>query len=480
MATQRIVTTPRPVETHGWLRTETVKNRLGNFEFKNSYPTAGATKLLRDALLFNRAVEAFLVQMPAVSWHHVCKGVADAGSHTPNQMVIWESLMDSATLLLTGNTETVYGLCTFDLKRDGPVVVEVPPSMLGAFNDHWQHLIADIGLTGVDKGKGGKFLLVPPDHTGALPDGYFIVKSPTYTANMGLRGFQVDSKPDKAVDQMKTTRIYPLTQAADPPPMTFLNASHVEIDTEFTDDARFFDDLAAMVQREPHDIIPSHERFQLAAIGIEKGQPFTPDLARRATLGEAARFASAIARVNSFASDDEARLVYPDRTWEWLFIGGSATWDSQGYVNTDRRAAFAYNAVGMSPAMVEKHVGAGSQYLWTPRDASGAFLDGSKNYHLHIPPNIPVKNFWSVVAYDADSRSILRNTQAFPSVSSYTNPQINPDGSIDLSFGPLEPAGKNWIQTMPGKGWFTLFRFYGPLEAFFDKTWKPDDIVEVK
>src|SRR5262249_43151957 len=156
------------------------------------------------ALLFNRAVEAFLVQMPAVSWYYVCKGVADAGSRAPNQMVIWESLMDSATLLLTGNTETVYGLCTFDLKRDGPVVVEVPPSMLGGFNDHWQHLIADIGVTGVDKGKGGKFLLIPPDQIDAVPDGYFIVKSPTYTANIGLRGFQVDGKPDRAVDLIKT------------------------------------------------------------------------------------------------------------------------------------------------------------------------------------------------------------------------------------------------------------------------------------
>jgi hypothetical protein len=296
---------------------------------------------------------------------------------------------------------------------------------------------------------------------------------------MGVRGFLVDGKPDNAVTLMKTTRIYPLTKADNPPAMTFLNGSHVEIDTEFTDDARFFDDLAAMIQREPHDIIPSHERFQLAVIGIEKGKPFSPDLARRTTLGEAARFASAIARTNSFASDDEARLAYPDRVWEWAFVGGSATWDSQGYVNTDRRAAFAYIAIGMSPAMVEQHVGAGSQYLWTPRDAGGAFLDGAKSYRLHIPADIPVKNFWSVVAYDADSRSILRNSQSFPSVSTYTNPQTNRDGSIDVYFGPLEPESKNWIQTMPGKGWFTLFRFYGPLEAFFDKTWKPDDIVEV-
>jgi hypothetical protein len=131
--------------------------------------------------------------------------------------------------------------------------------------------------------------------------------------------------------------------------------------------------------------------------------------------------------------------------------------------------------------MVEKHIGAGSQYLWTPRDASGAFLDGGKRYRLHIPPNIPAKNFWSIVAYDADSRSILRNGQSFPSVSTYTGPQMNADSSIDIYFSPEAASGKekNWIQTMAGKGWFTLFRFYGPLEPFFDKTWKPDDIVEV-
>src|SRR5262249_13043703 len=145
------------------------------------------------------------------------------------------------------------------------------------------------------------------------------------------------------------------------------------------------------------------------------------------------------------------------------------SWDSQGFVNTDRRASFAYLAIGMSPAMVEKHIGAGSQYLWTPRDRSGAFLDGGKIYRLRIPSNIPVKNFWSIVAYDADSRSILRNNQPYPSVSTYTNPEANADGAIDIYFGPEAPPnkGKNWIQTMPDKGWFTLFRFYGPLEPFF-------------
>jgi hypothetical protein len=252
------------------------------------------------------------------------------------------------------------------------------------------------------------------------------------------------------------------------------------VDTLFCDDFRYFEDLAWIVDREPQDRFSPPERFQLASIGIEKGRPFQPSPERRKLLDEAAHFASAIARANSFASDDHARLAYHNRKWEWAFIGGSATWDSQGYVNTDRRAAFSYIAIGMSPAMVEKHIGAGSQYLWTPRDSSGAFLDGSRNYRLHIPANIPVKNFWSIVAYDADSRSILRNNQPFPSVSTYTDPRTNPDGSIDIYFGPKDPTGLNWIQTIPGKGWFVLFRFYGPLDSFFDKSWVPEDIVEVQ
>jgi hypothetical protein len=354
--------------------------------------------------------------------------------------------------------------------------------LLGGASDLWQAEIMGIGPTGADNGKGGKFLLLPPGYDGSVPDGYLVGKSRTYGVVLGVRGFQVDGKPDKAAAPMKSTRIYPLSQAANPPAMTFVNGSHQQIDTLFSDSGQFFDDLAWLIAREPHEVIPSHERFQLAAIGIEKGKPFSPDAARRTLLDQATRFASAIARSNSFASDDEARLVYPDRVWEWAFIGGSATWDSQGYVNTDRRAGFAYIAIGMSPAMVEKHVGAGSQYLWTPRDASGAFFDGGRRYRLHIPPNIPVKNFWSVVAYDSDSRSILRNGQPFPSVSTYTGPQSTAEGSIDIHFGPTAPAGneKNWIQTTAGKGWFVLFRFYGPLEPFFDKTWKPDDIVEVK
>jgi len=469
-----------PSENHGWIQTETLTTRAGKFEFRNSYPAGDSAERLRDVLVFNRAVESYLTHMPRVSWLHVWRGAAEAGAAKSNQVVIWESLMDSTSLVLTGNTETIYGMAALDLKRDGPLVVEVPPSMLGFISDLSQYTIADIGITGIDKGNGGKFLLLPPDHDGPSP-GYIAVKCHTYCALVGVRGFQSEGRTEGAVNLIKTMKIYPLSQARIAPAAVFFNASHREVDTLFCDDIRFFTDLAWIVDHEPTDVFSAHERFQLAGVGIEKGKPFRPDSKLRLLLDEAARLGSAIARANSFASTDDARIVYPDRRWEWAFIGGSASWDTQGYVNTDRRAAFAYIAIGMSPAMVEKHVGAGSQYLWTSHDAGGEFLDGEQNYRLHIPPNIPVRNFWSVVAYDADSRSILRNDQKFPSVSTYSDPQTNADGSIDVFFGPVAPAAsaKNWIQTVPGKGWFTLFRFYGPMPAFFDKTWKPGDIVKL-
>jgi len=466
---------------HEWIATQTLNTRFGTFNFSGGYPTAESSRKIATLLTLSRAVEAYLAHMPVVSWYSVWRGVSKAGRGVANQLVIWESLMDAQTLLLTGNSETVYGLAALDLKRDGPVVVELPPGMLGTISDLWQLEILGIGSTGVDKGEGGKVLLLPPDHAAAVPDGYIVARSRTYRVVLGVRGFLVDGKPDRAVAAMKETRIYPIAKAGAPQAMTFVNGSDQEIDTIFPDTPKFFEDLAEIVNSEP-DRLSSEELFQLAALGIEKGNPFKPDAQHRALLAEGVHLASAVARANTFASSDPARLVYPDRRWESLFVGGSVTWDAQGFVNTDRRAAFAYAAIGMSPAMADKVVGAGSQYLFTPHDAAGAFLDGGKSYRLRLPPNIPVKQFWSVVVYDAVSRSMLRNGQRFPSVSQYTGPQANADGSIDIFFGPHAPQGpeQNWIKTLEGRGWFPLLRFYGPLEPFFDHSWKPDDIEPVR
>ena len=200
----------------------------------------------------------------------------------------------------------------------------------------------------------------------------------------------------------------------------------------------------------------------------------------KALLSEAARTGAAMARANCFASRDPDTYYYEDRKWQYV---GDVPYNfvKDGILQVDRRAYVYYMALGNSPAMMAKNVGVGSYYLWTYKDAAGNFLDGAKSYKLHVPPNVPAKNFWSVLVYDSLSRSELKNGQKFPSVSQYSDPKMNADGSVDIYFGPEMPTGqeKNWIKTVPGKGWFPIFRFYGPLEPLFDKTWKLPDIEKI-
>ena len=265
-------------DPHGWLGTETINTRFGNFEFKNGYPTPASADALLDQLKFNRAIEVYLTQIPAVSIIAEHRGLADFGAKRPNQIVIWETLMDAETVLLTANTEkTVYALGHLDLKSEGPTVVEAPPKMLGFAMDALQRYLVDIGPLGPDKGQGGKYLFSPAWLRGAVPDGYFAIKSPTYTVSFGMRGFKVDGKTDQAVALMQQTKVYPLAQAANPPKMDFLNGSGKAINTVAPDTIAFFELLAQIVNDEPADVFAPLERFQMQAIGIERGKPFNPD-----------------------------------------------------------------------------------------------------------------------------------------------------------------------------------------------------------
>jgi hypothetical protein len=389
--------------------------------------------------------------------------------------------MDARTVLLTANTETVYALAHLNLKADGPTVVEAPPHMLGFFQDGLQRYLADVGPLGADKGTGGKFLLLPPGFSGTIPEDYFVSRSPTYSVTLGLRGFQADGKTNQAVGLMKQIKIYPLDKLASPPAMQFMNGSRQDIQTVLPDSFRFFELLAMLVEEEPLESFTPFERFQMQAIGVEKGKPFSPDDDTKALLQEAARLGGAIARANTYASSTPGVFYYADRKWQAVPEGMTYTFTRDGAPQIDARNNVYYMAAGNSPSMMAKNVGQGSQYLWTYRDADGAFLDGSKSYRLRVLPNIPAGNFWSVVVYDTMSRSELQNGQPFPSVSSYTKPIVNSEGSIDILFGPNEPQAKsNWIKTIAGKGFFPMFRFYGPAGPFFDKTWKLEDLVEVK
>jgi hypothetical protein len=463
-------------DNHGWLNNETLETRYGTFQFKNGYPAGDASTRLLDMQKLNRAIEVYTTQMMRVSEIGLREGLREFGARTPQQIVVWENLMDAKTVLLTANTETVYALGHLDVKTDGPTVIEAPPHMLGFIQDGFQRYLADVGPLGPDKGAGGKFLVLPPGYIGPEPEGYFVSRSPTYSVTLGLRGFQVDNKTDQAVALMKQIKVYPLAKASAPPPMQFMSGSNQTINTVFPDTLRYFELLAMLVNEEPAELFDPLERWQMQAIGIEKGKPFVPDEKTKALLTEAARIGGAIARANTY--DDPATVYYyPNCKWQQMQGGLTYTFARDGAPQIDVRNNVYYMAAGNSPAMMAKNVGQGSQYLWTYRDAKGEFLDGGKTYHLHVLPNIPAKAFWSVVVYDALSRSELQNGQPLPSVSSYVNPKINSDGSVDIAFGPNEPqGGANWIKTVPGKGWFPIFRFYSPTEAFFDKTWALNDI----
>ena len=221
----------------------------------------------------------------------------------------------------------------------------------------------------------------------------------------------------------------------------------------------------------------------LASIGIVKDKPFAPDARMKKILTEAVAVGNATARAITFDSRIPEAYFYPNSAWCTPFIGGSAEFQQNGARLLDPRTFFYYYATINTPAMAVKRVGIGSQYAGAFKDAAGQPLDGSKNYKLHLPPNIPAKDFWSFVVYDNQTRSMLQTDAQFPSISSQKKGVVvNADTSVDVYFGPQPPAGKesNWVQTVPGKGWNVILRLYGPLEPWFDKTWKPREIELVK
>lgn len=458
---------------------ESVETRIGTLRFKDGAPDPATVQLAYDQLDFGRGVDAFLRGMSATSVYAACRGLEQAGIKLNRGIGITANLLDARSLFLTPNTTTVYVMTCLNLK-DEPMVVHVPPRVLGPVDDADFRWVTDVGLTGPDRGRGGKYLFVPPGYKGKLASkGYHLVRPRTNKLLIFYRAFVQKGDVAAAVAGVKSkAAVYPLSQAAKPPATQLVDLSGVKFNTISANDFSFYEELNGVVQNEPADWVDPDTVGLYAAIGIRKGQPFAPDERMKKILTESVAVANAIARSNLFASRDPRTRIYPDRQWLTPFVGGSYLFLDGAQRLLDARSMFFYYATGITPAMSEAKPGTGSAYAGAFRDANGNYLDGGRTYKMTLPGPIPAKNFWSFTVYDNQTRSLLPTDQKLAGVDS-TLPGIqkNADGGATIWFGPKAPAGQenNWVQTVPGKGYSVLLRLYGPLEPWFNQSWRPGD-----
>lgn len=473
---------------------------LANAPMAENRPTPATAKLLRDELLFQRATQTYLWALPLINTLGMKIGSEKQFGAGYNVLPVWKKRLSAQTLVTTPNSDVIYAMSYLDVGRDGPLVFEAAAGLQGILLDAWQRPIpvdggkffGDVGLPGPDGGKGGKFLILPPGYDKPVPEGYFVYRSATNNVFVFLRSFYQDpNNLAPAVAVMEATKIYPLGGEATARPMQFPDGSGVSVNLLPISDGSAFDHLKELVDSEGPHLADPDWMGMLAAIGIVKGQPFNPDAATRAILDRAARTAYRTSRVIGFEEAVSGRSfrLYPNRRWVNPAAdatpsnpGGAldTSWrrKAEGFLDIDTRIWFFTDYYSISPGMLSQIPGRGAMYMVGFTDSAGTSLSGGSSYRLRLPPNIPAANFWSLTLYEAENASGYANGQPFPSMGSRDKPEQNADGTTDIYLGPTAPAGKerNWMRTIPGKGYFTILRLYSPTEAAINKSWVPGDI----
>jgi hypothetical protein len=435
-------------------------------------------------MLHRRAVDAVVWGMPAVNYALMLRELEKLGG-TYNQIVHWSKLLDWQNQTLTPNPDVIYIMPFFNTKEVGPIVLEVPPADHGVFNgsimNYWQAAIEDIGPGGLDKGEGGKYLILPPTYPAdRVPEGYFPMKSDTFQGYALIRSVLrsgSDEDVAEAIAYSTRLRLYPLSEAANPPKTTYVDAAGKLFDSTITYDFEFFMLLDRMVQIEPWLERDRAMIDPLKTIGIERGKSFAPEAMTRAVLESAA--AEAHAWIETLYGI--LPPFYPGK--HWFFPTSEEMHQS---INNDFRVADSYpienRASTYSLAFFSaKHLGASQYYLMLGFDRGGEPLDGGATYHLHVPAEAPVTQYWSITVYDRETHAFIREAPWVGRSSQTRGLHWNDDGSVDLYFGARAPAGKeaNWVPTHPERGFELLARFYGPTKALFEKQWQLGDVEKV-
>jgi hypothetical protein len=466
---------PRPVVTTGQGESQKIETRIGTLEFThdfaNGYPTDATIGKLYDERDFQRACQAYLWSLPAVSFASWQRGITQQLGARNGQIVAILSY-EARRGILTANATTPYYLGFADLSA-GPLVMVIPPhGVQGGISDAWQRTIPGTESPGT-------YLVLAPGQK--VPDNvadYTVRESLTFNIFLGLR--LTDADPDGAKEALAQLQMYPYAQRDNPPKMDILDAGTKPWSGLPPRAMEYWQRLNEVIQAEPIEARDIFFHAMLRPIGLEKGKPFRPDARQTKILTEAGLIGEAMAKANSADRRFKDGQYRSDAHWDYALQLNAD--DPDSFWNLlDERASWFYEAVGAGAAMAPKRPGPSSAYLSAYKDKAGDWLDGGRSYRLRVPPNPPINLFWSVTIYDVDTRALILNDQKIADRSSRMDLRKNADGSVDIFCGPNAPAGfeKNWIPTVPGKNWFAYFRFYQPTEAYFDRSWPLPDFEQV-
>jgi hypothetical protein len=443
---------------------------------------------LKERIMHSRAFETVMWSVPLMNYKAMRDGYKEGAGVGYNDVAYHSKIQTWELEIPTGNNTTPYVIAYWTVK-DGPVVIEIPASttdvsLFGALMDSWQRPIGDVGPAGRDGGRGAKYLILPPGYQGILPVGYLVLHQKTYEGYFLLRPVIADNSESnlkKAEQFAKQIKIYPLAKAENPPATKHVDCYRKRVHAIVDYDASYFNSLHEILQ---HEYIEEKDIAILGladAIGIRKGDAFKPDDTAKKILDSAAKEAHRYL-INLFF-DELGPVFYDDQQWFTLNLYGTVetgfSYTHPTFVDLDTRAALYYGIF----SSVER-LGAATFYFVNAKDAAGAWLDGGEDYKLTVPADVPAKQFWSVLVHDVETAAWFTDLPINKEgVASFTQGlQKNPDGSVDVYFGPKAPKGKetNWLPTVPGKKFFLIFRFYGPKPAFFNKSWKLNDVEKLK